>query len=48
MPVDAILSAVAEGESFMEIADVFEITLRQLIAILQFAVEHVGPAGAAK
>jgi len=44
VPVASILGAVAEGEAFVEIADVFEITLRQLIAILQFAVEHVGAA----
>ena len=48
VPVDAILSAVAEGESFMEIAEVFQISLQQLIAILQFATEHVGRAGAAR
>jgi Protein of unknown function (DUF433) len=42
VPVDAVLSAVAEGESFLEIAEVFKISLQQLIAILQFAAEHVG------
>lgn len=48
VPVDAVLSAVAEGESFLEIAEVFKISLQQLIAILQFAAEHVGPDAPAK
>jgi len=39
VPLTAILDAVAKGESFVDIAEVFGITLQQLIAILQFAAE---------
>src|SRR5271167_1340442 len=36
-PLAEVLHAVAEGHPFLEIAEVFEITLQQLIAVLQFA-----------
>jgi len=44
----AILDAVAEGEPFVKIAEVFEITLQQLVAIVRFAAEGAAPAGPAK
>jgi uncharacterized protein (DUF433 family) len=44
-PLAEILHAVAEGRPFLEIAEVFEITLQQLIAVLQFAAERAAPAG---
>ncbi len=48
VPVSAILDAVAAGEPFVNITEIFEISLQQLIAILQFAAEGVAPAGPAK
>ena len=39
VPLSAIFDAVAKGEPFVKICEVFEITLQQLIAILQFAAE---------
>jgi uncharacterized protein (DUF433 family) len=41
VPVTAILDAVADGESLVEIAAVYGITLQQLTAILQFAAQGV-------
>jgi hypothetical protein len=41
VPLVGILDAVAEGESFVDITEVFQISLQQLIAILQFAAQHV-------
>ena len=38
-PLAEIFQSVADGHPFLEIAEVFEITLRQLVAILQFAAE---------
>lgn len=48
VPLAAILDAVAEGEPFVEIAEVFEITLQQLVGVLQFAAEGAASAGSAK
>ena len=48
VPLTAILDAVAKGESFVDIAEVFGITLQQLIGILQFAAEGATAAGSAK
>ena len=39
-PLVEILHSVADGHPFLEIAEVFEITLQQLIAVLQFAAEN--------
>jgi len=47
-PLAEIFQSVADGHPFLEIAEVFEITLRQLVAILQFAAEGAAPAGSAK
>jgi len=38
------LESVADGHPFLEIARVFEITLQQLITVLQFAAEGEAPA----
>ena len=38
-PLDEVLQSVADGQPFLEIAEVFEITLQQLTAVLQFAVQ---------
>ncbi len=43
-PLAELLQAVAEGQPFLEIAEVFEITLQQLIAILQFAAVGAAPS----
>ena len=48
VPVSAILDALAAGEPFLDITQVFEISLQQLIAILQFAAEGAAPAGPVK
>jgi len=40
-----VLESVGEGHPFMEIAEVFEITLPQLIAVLQYAVEGLTAGG---
>ena len=45
-PLAEVLHAVAEGHPFLEIAEVYEITLQQLIAVLQFAAEGAAPAAA--
>ena len=39
-PLVEVLHSVADGHPFLEIAEVFEITLQQLIAVLQFAAEN--------
>jgi len=39
-----VLESVADGHPFLEIAKVFEITLQQLIAVLQFAAENAPPS----
>jgi Protein of unknown function (DUF433) len=44
VPLSAIFDAVAKGEPFVEICEVFRITLQQLIAILQFAAEGLAAA----
>ncbi len=36
-PLVEILQSVADGQPFLEVADAFEITLQQLLAVLQFA-----------
>src|SRR5271165_3559648 len=38
-PLAEVLHAVAEGHPFLEIAEVYGLTLQQLIAVLQFAAE---------
>jgi hypothetical protein len=43
VPLAHILAAVAEGHPFAEIAEVHEINLQQLMAILQFAAEGAAP-----
>ena len=43
-PLADLLQSIADGHPFMEIAEVFEITLAQLIAVLQFAAERLAPA----
>jgi uncharacterized protein (DUF433 family) len=43
-PLAEVLQSVADGHPFLEIAEVFEISLEQLIAILQFAAENAAPA----
>ena len=39
-----VLESVADGQPFLEIAKVFELTLQQLIAVLQFAAESAAPS----
>jgi uncharacterized protein (DUF433 family) len=43
-PLAEVLQSVADGHPFLEIAEVFEITLQQLIAVLQFAAENAATA----
>jgi len=43
-PLARVLQSVAAGNPFLEIAEVFEITLQQLIAVLQFAAENAPPS----
>ena len=38
-PLVEVLHAVSEGHPLLEIAKVFELTLQQLVAVLQFAAE---------
>ena len=38
-PLVQVLHAVTEGHPLLEIAEVFELTLQQLVAVLQFAAE---------
>ncbi len=47
-PLAEVLQSVADGHPFLEIAEVFEITLQQLIAVLQFAAENAAPASAGR
>jgi len=47
-PLAEVLESVADGQPFLEIARVFEITLQQLMAILQFAAEGAAPASAGR
>ena len=47
-PLAEFLESVADGQPFMEIARVFEITLQQLIAVLQFAAEGAAPSAAGR
>jgi|SRR5271165_5382895 len=44
-PLAQVLQSVADGYPLLEIAEVFEITLQQLIAALQFAAENAAPSG---
>ena len=44
VPLASIFKSVAEGYPFMEIQEVFGLTLQQLMAILQFAAEGAAPA----
>ena len=39
-----VLQSVADGHRLVEIAEVFELTLQQLVAVLQFAAEGAAPA----
>jgi len=43
-PLAEVLESVADGQPFLEIAQTFELTLQQLIAVLQFAAEQAAPA----
>ena len=43
MPLVNIFKRVAEGYPFLEIQEVFGLTLQQLMAILQFAAEGAAP-----
>ncbi len=43
VPLAGIFKSVAEGYPFMEIQEVFGLTLQQLMAILQFAAEGAAP-----
>lgn len=47
-PLAEILQSVADGHPLLEIAEVFEITLQQLVAVLQFAAENGAPASAGR
>ena len=47
-PLANIFKSVAEGYPFMEIQEVFGLTLQQLMAILQFAAESAAPAAAGR
>jgi len=42
-PLAKILKRAAEGYPFLEIQEVFGLTLQQLMAILQFAAEGAAP-----
>jgi len=44
VPLAEVLQSVADGQPFLEIAQVFELTLQQLIAVLQFAAEGAAPS----
>jgi uncharacterized protein (DUF433 family) len=48
VPLADILSAVAEGHPLAEIVEVHEITLQQLMAIVQFAVAKAAPSASAR
>jgi hypothetical protein len=43
-PLAEVLQSVADGQPFLEIAEVFEITLQQLLEVLQFAAAGAAPA----
>ena len=47
MPLAGIFKSVAEGYPFVEIQQVFGLTLKQLLAILQFAAKGA-PAAAGR
>ena len=47
-PLAEVLQSVAAGHPFVKIAEVFQLTLRQLVAVLQFAAEGAAPAPSAK
>ena len=47
-PLAEVLQSVAEGQPFLEIAEVFELTLQQLIAVVQFATQGGAPASAGR
>jgi hypothetical protein len=47
-PLAEVLQSVADGHPIVEIAEVFEITLQQLFAVLQFAAEAAAPAAAGR
>ena len=46
VPLAAIFKRVAEGYPFVEIQELFGLTLQQLMAILQFAAEGAAPVAA--
>jgi|SRR5271165_4200580 len=48
VPLATIFKRVAEGYPFLEIQEVFGLTLQQLMAILQFAAEGAAPASAGR
>ena len=43
-----VLQSIADGHPLLEIAEVFELSLQQLVAVLQFSAEAAAPAGPAK
>ena len=43
-----VLQSIGDGHPLLEIAEVFELTLQQLVAVLQFSAEGAAPAGPAK
>ena len=47
-PLAEVLESVADGQPFLEIAKVFELTLQQLIAVLQFAAESAAASAASR
>jgi uncharacterized protein (DUF433 family) len=47
-PLAQVLQSIADGHPVVKIAEVFEITLQQLVAILQFAAEGAAPAAAGR
>jgi len=48
VPLAGIFKSVAEGYPFVEIQEVFGLTLQQLMAILQFAAEGAAPTSAGR
>ena len=47
-PLAEVLQSVADGHPFLDIAEVFEITLPQLIDVMQFAAENAAPAASGR
>lgn len=43
-----VLQSIGHGHPLLEIAEVFELSLQQLVAVLQFSAEAAAPAGPAR